>query len=93
MSVLLGVEFMKNIVVIMTDGDSNEIEESENAIALYFPEYSLWCEWYLIHKGFQWKVPLDASMAKNFWKSFQFLPEWLQIGATPSWNLASARQK
>ena len=32
---------MKNIVVIMTDGDSNEIEESENAIALYFPEYSL----------------------------------------------------
>ena len=72
MPVLLGVEFMKNIVVIMTDGDSNEMEELENVIARYLPQCNrLRCGWHLIHKGFQRRVPLDASMSKKYRKSYR----------------------
>ena len=38
MPVLLGLEYTKNIVAIMTDRDSNEMEELEKAITSYQPE-------------------------------------------------------
>ena len=38
MPVLLGVEFMKNIVVIMTHSNPNKMEELEKAIASYLPD-------------------------------------------------------
>ena len=51
---LLGSDHMKNIIVVMTDGDSNKMEELEMAIKVHLPGCRrLRCGWHIIHKGFQ----------------------------------------
>ena len=75
MPILLGVEYMKNIIAIMTDGHSNKMEKLEKAITSYLPDCTcLRCGWHLIHKGYQQRVPFDASVSKRFCKSYQLFP-------------------
>ena len=69
---LLGVEYMKFIIVIMTDGDSNEMEELEIAIKLYLSGcHRLRCGWHIVHKGYHRRVPLEGTILKMHRKDYR----------------------
>jgi hypothetical protein len=54
---LLGKDVLKRIKIIVTDGDSQEISQLNDAITIFFPyAYLIRCSWHLINRGWHKKV-------------------------------------
>jgi hypothetical protein len=54
---LLGRDILKRIKTIVTDGNSQEISQLDDAIAMFFPHaYQIRCYWHIIYRGWHKKV-------------------------------------
>jgi hypothetical protein len=65
---LLGKEVMKNIWIIVTDGNSQEIAQLDDAIKKFFPEANrIRCSWHIIDRGWHKRVkaPLVVTSRKK----------------------------
>jgi hypothetical protein len=65
---LLGKKVMKKIRIIVTDGDSQEIAQLDDAIKKFFPEANrIRCSWHIIYKGWHKRVkaPLGGTSHKK----------------------------
>ncbi len=59
---------MKKIAIIVTDGDSQEIIQLDNAIKKFFPEaFRIRCFWHIIDRGWHKnvKAPLGGKSRKK----------------------------
>jgi hypothetical protein len=52
---LLGKDVLERIKMIVTDGDSQEISQLDDAITMFFPE-GIRCSWHIINRGWHKKV-------------------------------------
>jgi hypothetical protein len=58
---LLGKEVLQKISIIVTDGDSQEIGQLEDAVRNFFPNaYRIRCSWHIIDRG--WNKNVKASL-------------------------------
>jgi hypothetical protein len=49
---LIGKDVLEKINIVITDGDSQEITQLEEAVIKYFPNvYRMRCSWYIIDRG------------------------------------------
>ena len=63
---MVGQEHMAQVKVIMTDGDSNEMEELDLAIDKYMPRCRrIRCGWHIVYKGFKRKLPLEHAVDRR----------------------------
>jgi hypothetical protein len=54
---LLEKDVLKRIKIIVTDGDSQEISQLDDAISKFFPDaYRIRCSWHIIDRGWHKKV-------------------------------------
>jgi hypothetical protein len=59
---LLGTDVLKRIKIIVTDGDSQEISQVDDAVARFFPNaYRIRCSWHIIDRGWQKKVNVNLG--------------------------------
>jgi hypothetical protein len=87
---LLGVEAMKRIVVLISDGDSTEISQINNLIDVLCPQvHRLRCGWHLVDRGWErliYHIPKDAFRSK--WRLFEttrrILFSWTYSWMTPA---------
>jgi hypothetical protein len=57
LTALIGKEVLNKINIIVTDGDSQEIGQLEDAVTNHFPNiYRICCSWHIIDWGWQKKV-------------------------------------
>ena len=80
---LLGQDVMHRIQMIMTDGDSHEIDELRKAIKLFMPwVYQGRCAWHIVYKGYDRRCPgvrafgTDPNQQNAYRKMAQFLRTW-----------------
>jgi hypothetical protein len=65
---LLGSEVMKKIKIIVTDGDSQEISQLDDAATKFFPNaHRIRCSWHIIDRGWakKVKVPLGGKSCRK----------------------------
>jgi hypothetical protein len=65
---LLGKDVLKRRKIIVTDGDSQEISQLDDALASFFPEaYWIRCSWHIIDRGWnkRSKWLLEASRERK----------------------------
>lgn len=74
---------MGRVQVIVTDGDSNEIDEVENARRRYLPHtFRIRCGWHIVHQGFKRCVDMprvigDAAKATRRRQFRRLVCRWL----------------
>ena len=80
---LLGQDVMNRIQMLMTDGDSHEIDELRKAIKLFMPwVYQGRCAWHIVYKGYDRRCPgvrafgTDPNQQNAYRKMAQFLRTW-----------------
>ena len=87
---LLGVEAMKKIVVIISDGDSTEIAQINNLIDVLCPHvHRLRCGWHLVDRGWErliYHIPKDPfwSRFRMFETTRRILFSWSYSWMTPA---------
>ena len=65
---LIGKDVLDKISVVITDGDSQEITQLENAVEKFFRNvYRLRCSWHIIDRGWQKrvKIPLGGQVRRK----------------------------
>ena len=74
---MYGNQVLSNVNTIITDGDSQEISQLDNAITTFFPHVKrIRCGWHIINRG--WMKHIEGP--KSFHK--KFLPVYRQIKET-----------
>ena len=77
---LLGRDVMNRIQMLMTDGDSHEIEELRKAIKQFMPwAYQGRCAWHIVYKGYDRRCPgvnTFINQKEEYRKMAQFLRTW-----------------
>jgi hypothetical protein len=60
--VLIGKEVLNKVSIVVTDGDSQEITQLEDAVKKHFPSvYRLRCSWHIIDRGWHKKVNVSLG--------------------------------
>jgi hypothetical protein len=87
---LLGVEAMKKIVVIISDGDSTEIAQINNLVDVLCPQvHRMRCGWHLVDRGWErliYHIPKDPfrSSFRLFETTRRILFSWSYSWMTPA---------
>jgi hypothetical protein len=66
--VLIGQEVLNKVSIVVTDGDSQEINQLEDAVNKFFPNvYRIRCSWHIIDRGWHKKVnvPLGGHSGRK----------------------------
>jgi hypothetical protein len=60
--VLIGTEVLNKVSIVVTDGDSQEITQLEDAVNKFFPKvYRIRCSWHIIDRGWHKKVNIPLG--------------------------------
>ena len=71
---MFGRDTLSSIQVIITDGDSQETRQLDNAIDLFFPQATcVWCGWHIVNRGWNANVEGPNSFPKIVLPQYEFI--------------------
>ena len=86
---LFGIPTIKMVKAVISDGDSQEIQQLDNAISLFLPHvHRIRCGWHLVYMGWRAHVPAlgiqQTSQRKSYQEIQAVLKNWMYSWMKPS---------
>jgi hypothetical protein len=87
---LLGITYLQRVQVMITDGDSQEFQQLDAAIAKFFPQTQrVRCGWHLVNRGWRGNAPgPDAAprhCKKEWYAELKTLQFWIYSWMLPGY--------